>query len=343
LSKQYNRVAIIGLGGQGRTHNAAYAGLPNTKVVAAGEINKERLSAFVEKHPDVRGYTDANALFENEDIDILSIATNTPSHSDLTIAAAGSGVRAVLCEKPMAHSLAAAQQMIDICAAHSVRLAINHTRRWATRYNKLRYMLKNGLIGEIGSLIYVSGGALFGCTATHIFDLKRMLTGREIISVSAGFDAFRRPNPRGAQYHDPGGHALALFEGDTRAFIDVSENLGIPGWFDIHGSLGRIHIEEQRGIWQIMARQGTDREQPPWAARNTLQPVEFPDGYEDWTAALRAGIAELLGDSEITSSGEDGYSALEAIVAAHLSHEKGGSPVALPLTGDALLRKFTFT
>jgi len=343
LSKRCQHAAIIGLGGQGRAHNAAYAGLPNVKLVAICEINPERLSAFINENPDVRGYTDANALFKNEDIDILSIVTNTPSHSYLTIAAVEAGVRAVLCEKPMAHSLEAAKQMIDTCATHGVRLAINHMRRWSTRYNKLCEMLQNGLIGEIGNLIYISGGALFACIATHIFDLMRMLTRREIISVSAGFDAFRRPNPRGEQYYDPGGHALALFEGDTRAFIDLSENLGVPGWFDIHGSLGRIHIEEERGIWQIMVRQGTDREQPPWAARNTLQPIEFPDGGEDWTSVLRAGIVELLGDGKVTSSGEDGYAALEAIVAAHISHENGGVPVALPLTGDALLREFTFT
>ena len=343
MSEQYKRAAIIGLGGQGRGHNTAYAGLSNVKVVAACELNEERLSAFIDENPEVRGYTAVEALFDNENIDILSIVTNTPSHCDLTIAAVESGVQAVLCEKPMAHSLAAARQMIDICAEHDVRLAINHMRRWSPRYHKLRDMLNDGLIGEIGNLIYVSGGALFACIATHIFDLMRMLTGREIISVVAGFDAFRRPNFRGEQYYDPGGHALVLFDGDTRAFIDLSENLGVPGWFDIHGSLGRIHIEEEHGICQIMARQGSDREQPPWANRNTLKPVDFPDGHEDWTAVLQAGIVELLGDNEVMSPGEDGYAALEAIVAAHISHENGGVPVALPLTGDALLREFTFT
>ena len=343
MPKQDKHAAIIGLGGQGKNHNVAYTGVPNVKVVAVCEINDKRLATFIDENPDVRGYTDPHALLENEELDILSITTNTPSHADLTAAAAESGVRAILCEKPMAHSLAAARQMIDVCVAHNVRLAINHTRRWSTQYHKLRDMLKSGLIGEIGSLIYVSGGALFACIATHIFDLVRMLTEREIISVSAGFDAFRRPNFRGAQYHDPGGHALALLEGDTRVFIDLSENLGVPGWFDIHGSLGRIHIEEERGIWQVMARKGADRAQPPWAARNTLQPVDFPDDGENWNAVLRAGLIELLSEDEVTSSGEDGYAALEAIVVAHISHENGGMPVALPLTGDAVSREFTFT
>tara|TARA_B100001964_G_C14173132_1_gene572497 strand:+ start:424 stop:1452 length:1029 start_codon:yes stop_codon:yes gene_type:complete len=340
---EYKRAAIIGLGGQGQSHYMAYQGLSNVKVIAVCEVNQERLSTFIDGNSQVRGYTEAKNLFHNEDIDIVSIVTNTPSHRDLTFAAVESGVQAVLCEKPMAHSAVAARQMIDICAEHNVRLAINHMRRWSPRYHKLRQMLKDHLIGEIGNLIYVSGGALFACIATHIFDLMRMLTQREIISVSGRFDTFRRPNFRGRQYHDPGGYALALFDGDTRALIDLSENLGVPGWFDIHGSLGRVHIEEEGGIWQVMARQGNDRAQPPWASRNTLQPIDFPTDVENWTTVLQEGIIELLDGGPVTSSGEDGYAALEAIVAAHISHENDGVPVALPLAGDDLSRQFTFT
>jgi predicted dehydrogenase len=343
MSKPNQQAAIIGLGGQGRAHYVAYKNVEEVRVTAVCERDGARLSEFITENPDVRGYTDAQELFENETIDILSLVTNTPSHADLTGAAVEAGVSAVLCEKPMAHSLVAAKQMIDICAERGVRLAINHTRRWSPRYHQLRDLLQNGQIGEIGSLVYVSGGALFACITTHIFDLMRMLTGREIRSVSARFDAFRRPNPRGDQFHDPGGHALAHFEGDTRAFIDISENIGVPSWFDIHGSLGRVHIEEERRVLQILARQGRDREQPPWAARNTLQPVEFAETQENWTTVLSAGIIELLGDGEVTSSGFDGYAALEAIVATHISHENGGVPIALPLTGDDLSREFTFT
>ena len=343
MPQSVKQAAIIGLGGQGRSHYVAYQDVPGIKVVAVCESNVERLSAFIDENPDVRGYTSADVLFENEQCNILSIVTNTPSHTDLATAAVEAGVSAILCEKPMAHSLVAARQMIDSCANKGIRLAINHMRRWSPRYHQLRDTLKNGQIGEIGSLVYASGGALFACIATHIFDLMRMLTQREIISVSAQFDAFRRPNPRGAQFHDPGGHALLQFEGDSRAFIDLSENLGVPSWFDIHGSIGRVHIEEERGIWEIFARQGRDREQPPWAARTTLQPVAFAPSAENWTTVLSAGITELIGDGEVTSSGEDGYAALEAIVAAHISHENGGVPVPLPLTGDDLLREFTFT
>ena len=67
-----------------------------------------------------------------------------------------------------------------------------------------------------------------------------------------------------------------------RAFIDLSENLGVPSWFDIHGSMGRVHIEEEHGIWELFARQGRDREQPPMGGAEThssrfhlLQPAKI--------------------------------------------------------------------
>jgi predicted dehydrogenase len=210
-------------------------------------------------------------------------------------------------------------------------------------------LLQGGLIGEIGTLFYVSGGALFGCIATHFFDLARMLTGEDFVSVTGGLSEPRRPNPRGPQFHDPGGYALAWLEGGGRLFIDVSENLGVPGRLEIHGGLGRVLIDEGRGTWEIEARSGADREQPPWAARTALQAVDFPGGPLEAGNPLAAGLAELLGEgghagtAPTSSSGEDGYAALEAVVATHLSHEQDGAPLALPLEEGALEREFTFT
>jgi predicted dehydrogenase len=343
MSERSYRAAIIGLGGQGRAHAAAYAELPHVTVVAACDTHEERLNAFVDDYPDAWPYSDVQELLAREKTDIISLAANTPANLSLVTAACAAGVPAVMCEKPMAHSLAAARQMIDAGAASGTRLAINHTRRWMPRYRRLRELLQGDLIGEVGTFFYVSGGALFGCIATHFFDLARMLTGEDFVSVTGGLSEPRRPNPRGPQFHDPGGYALARLEGGGRLFLDVSEDLGVPGRLEIHGGLGRVLIDESRGTWEIEARSGADREQPPWAARNALQAVDFPGGPLEAGRALAAGLAELLGDGPLSSSGVDGYAALEAIVATHLSHEQGGAPVALPLEGGALEREFTFT
>ena len=148
MSEPTKKAAIIGLGGQGRAHYAAYKVITDVKVVAVCESNTERLSTFIDENPNVRVYPSANALFKEERCDILSIVTNTPSHADLTTAAVEAGVSAVLCEKPMAHSLSSARQMIDMCADRGVRLAINHMRRWSPRYHQLRDMLKTVKSGE---------------------------------------------------------------------------------------------------------------------------------------------------------------------------------------------------
>jgi len=102
-------------------------------------------------------------------------------------------------------------------------------------------------------------------------------------------------------------------------------------------------IDEGRGTWEVEARQGADREQPPWEARHTLQPIDFPGVPLPSDNPLALGLAELLGEGPIASTGEDGYAALEAVVATHLSHERGGVPLPLPLAGEALEREFAFT
>lgn len=343
MSARLYRAAIVGLGAQGRAHAAAYVELPQVRLVAACDINPDRLNAFVDDYPDAWPYSDVQEMLAQERIDLLSLAAHTPANLSLVTAGVEAGVKAILCEKPMAHSLRAARQMIDLCAAAGTRLAINHTRRWMPRYRRLRELLREGLLGEIGTLFYVSGGALFACIATHFFDLARMLTGGNLKTVAGGLSPPRRPNFRGPQFSDPSGYALARLEGGGRLFIDLSEDLGVTGRFEIHGSLGRALIDEGRGTWEVEARQGADREQPPWEARHTLQPIDFPGVPLPSSNPLALGLAELLGEGPISSTGEDGYAALEAVVATHLSHERGGVPLPLPLEGEALEREFTFT
>lgn len=343
MPERLYRAAIVGLGEQGRAHAAAYAELPQVTLAAVCDTNPQRLNTFIDDYPDAWPYSDVQSLLAREKIDLLSLAAHTPANLSLVTAGVEAGVKAIFCEKPMAHSLKAARQIIDTCAAAGTRLAINHTRRWIPRYRRLHELIQGGLLGEIGTLFYVSGGALFACIATHLFDLARMLTGQNFQTIAGGLSAPRRPNPRGPQFSDPGGYALARLAGGGRLFIDLSEDLGVTGRLEIHGSLGRALIDEGRGLWEVEARRGADREQPPWESRHTLQPVDFPGIPLPPANPLALALAELLGEGPISCTGEDGYAALEAIVATYLSHEQGGVPVALPLLEEALEKEFTFT
>jgi len=338
------RAGVIGLGGMGQRHAEAYERTDGVELVAACEVKEEVAAEFRGKRQRVRVYADAGEMLAREKLDVLSIAAHTPVFEDCVLAAVAAGVGRILCEKPMAHSLGAARRMIDACATQQVRLAVNHTRRFDAKHRQLRDLIADGVIGQVSAIISTMRGALFACMATHMFDLARMLTGCEFVSVVGGISpAPHRPNRRGEQYYDPGAHCFAYMDGGVRVYIDHSEDLGTPPRFEALGTMGWVTIEQGRGLWRLEARKAEDRSKPVWDTSVALEEVEFPKGARPGPGPLGAAIEELLGDGPIASQGSDGYAALEAVVATHLSHERGGERVSLPLDGEDVERIFAFT
>jgi myo-inositol 2-dehydrogenase/D-chiro-inositol 1-dehydrogenase/scyllo-inositol 2-dehydrogenase (NAD+) len=91
--------------------------------------------------------TDYRALVEDPAIDAVVICTPEFLHAEQTIAAARSG-KHVLCEKPMARTLAEADAMLAAARAANVRLMIAHSRRFTPRYRRAHELLESGAIGQ---------------------------------------------------------------------------------------------------------------------------------------------------------------------------------------------------
>ena len=115
------RAGVIGLGGMGRRHAETYQQTDGVTLAAACEARPDAADAFRGENPDVRVFADAHEMLEGEALDVLSIAANTPVFEEFALAAVEAGVSRIFCEKPMAHSLAAAQRMVDACEANGVR------------------------------------------------------------------------------------------------------------------------------------------------------------------------------------------------------------------------------
>ena len=112
------------------SHIAAYSINKQTRITAVCDINRERVKSISKQYSIKKVYTDYKRMLANEEIDILSICTPTILHSEICVVAAGYGVKAIFCEKPMAASLQEAEKMIRTCRRNNVKLAINHTKRW---------------------------------------------------------------------------------------------------------------------------------------------------------------------------------------------------------------------
>jgi predicted dehydrogenase len=328
------RAAVIGLGRHGMRHLQAYQRLDNVEIAAVCDVRAENVAAAVSEFPTARGYDDWKQLLTNERLDVISVVTNGPTHAPITMAAAEAGVKHVLCEKPFATSVADALRMIAACQDHGTRLAVCHGRRWVSSYQQLRDLIAGGLIGKVCHFWFTCGGGLFAGNGTHFMDLARMLSGGDPISVTATVDRTGTPNPRGAEFEDPGAVAIYHFDNGMRLVVDMFEDLGIPPRIEIVGSIGRILIDEVEGRWEIGARSGADREKPVGHYWLPLAPVPFEPAALDMVEILVGGLKELLGGGVITCSGADGLTTLEMVIGAHVSSRNGGIPVRLPLSEE---------
>ena len=91
--------------------------------------------------------TDYRALVEDPALDAVVVCTPEFLHAEQVVAAARAG-KHVLCEKPMARTLAEADAMLAAAEAAGVRLMIAHSRRFTGRYQRAHELLKSGAIGQ---------------------------------------------------------------------------------------------------------------------------------------------------------------------------------------------------
>jgi predicted dehydrogenase len=315
-------------------HLQAYRGLDEVEIVAVCDVRSEKVGAAVAEFREARGYSDWRQLLSNERLDVISVVTNGPTHAPVTIAAAELGVGHVLCEKPFATSIADGLRMIEACNDRGTRLSVCHGRRWVSSYQQLRDLIREGLIGKLRHFWFTCGGGLFAGNGTHFMDLARMLSGANPASVTAMVDSTGTPNPRGAEFEDPGAVAVYHFDNGMRMVVDMFEDLGIPPRIEIAGSIGRILIDEVEGRWEIAARAGDDREKPVGQYWLPLVPQAFEPAPLDMVEILVSGLKELLGGGPLSCSGADGLTTLEMVIGAHVSSRNGGVPIRLPLSAE---------
>ena len=118
------------------------------ELVAVADVRAEAAVTAAEMYGVETHYTDYQEMLRRERLDFVDICTPEFLHPEQTEAAAQAGVH-VLCEKPMASSIAGADRMIAACEAAGVKLMIAHSRRFTGRYMQIRAAIERGEIGEV--------------------------------------------------------------------------------------------------------------------------------------------------------------------------------------------------
>ncbi len=348
------RAAVIGAGGISQQHIHGYLDTGRYEVVALADLEP---GAMQEKNDlfDIapRHFTDARAMMQEMQPDVVSVCTWHAGHSLWTIAAAAYQPKAILCEKPMADTVGHAEQMLIACERNQVKLAIGHQRRFLPSYILARDMIREGRVGPV-HLVQSFGGAGLPNFASHQMDMYRfLLNDDECVWVMGNIERKTDQYERNTRIEDcavgtfhfrSGAQALILSDVlthqgahtyGTDATRPEGQGLNVrPSYYQgarIYGAEGMIDLtttdlkllnHETRGVWErhvpdgkfyTVADQGSRFE---WVEGGAAQ----ADGVADW----------VEGAEPYRSTGEDGYKALQMVHAVYESarmHEK----VYLPL------------
>ena len=116
------------------------------EVVAVMSSDPERGQRFAGENGIATATTDLDALLASA-IDAVYVSTTNDHHCSQTLAAAAAG-KHVLCEKPLALSLADARRMVAACKAAGVQMGTNHHLRNAATHRAIHAAIKAGHIGK---------------------------------------------------------------------------------------------------------------------------------------------------------------------------------------------------
>jgi len=126
-------------------------------VTGSREKGRRWAQEFGFPESSIYGYDTMARMADNKDIDIVYVATPNSLHPEHTIAAAWAG-KHVICEKPMANSVADCGAMMTACRLNKVKLSIGYRLQFEPHYQELKRLARTQ---EFGPWTKLSGGLSF--------------------------------------------------------------------------------------------------------------------------------------------------------------------------------------
>lgn len=357
MPKRY-RVAVIGRTGKGNYGHGldtVWKQIDNVDIVAVADEDEKGRAAAAQRLGAKNAYADYRQMLDKERPQIVSVADRfLDAHRDMVVACAQAGA-SVFLEKPMARTLAEADEMVRACEQHHVKLAIAHQTRYSPRLRVVRDLIGEGRLGDLlelrgrGKEDSRGGGQDLMVLGTHVMDLMRFVAGDarwcHARVLQGGKPATKADIREGGEGMGPilGDHLLATYGFDRGAVGSFGTHRAKDG----AGSRFGLAIYGSKGVIQVTTGSlpaAAFLDDPSWFPGRskkawqeiTSAGVGKPEPLKD--GGLNQGnvwivqdlLAAIETDRQPVGSMYDGRAALEMILAVYESHRTGG-PVTLPL------------
>lgn len=345
------KYAIIGCGRIATNH--IKAALHNKlEIVALCDVVPEKTTELLKKHQldgsnVVKTYTDYKEMIAENQIDMLSIATESGLHAEIALYCIGQNINIII-EKPMAMSIEDADKIIASAEEKGVKVAACHQNRFNIAVQQMRQAIDQGRFGKLShGAIHVrwnrdhsyydqaswrgtwrqDGGALMN-QCIHGIDLLRWLMGDEIVEVygktSRQFHDYLEAEDIGMAIVTFNNGAIATIEGTTNVYPhNLEETLYL------FGEQGTVKLGGKStnniDVWEFDDEAENDHK------NKGLEEITT-DVYGNGHTRLFADMVKAIkNDRPPYVDAKAGKAALELVLAIYKSAAEG-KPVKFPLT-----------
>ena len=300
------KVGVVGCGSWGRNHARVYKDLPGVELIGVADVNPVVVKDIGERYR-VPYYTDPDKIVCDPEIQLVSICTPTVTHAELGLKAMECGIH-VLVEKPMANSVAEAEELIRTAEKRHCRLTVGFVERFNPA---VKDVYRRVAAGEIGDVILahsrrvsrspgrIGDVGVVKDLAIHDIDIVNNLMGVMPEYVSAVTGKIRH------MYEDYANINM-LYTDDRNAFVEANwltprrirtlTVTGTEGIINVEYTTQQITIENDKMITQ-----------------------PFLPYKEPLMEELASFVRHVLDDKEPEITGKDGLNALRICEAALLS------------------------
>lgn len=255
--KKEIRIGLIGHKFMGVAHSNAFRNaaamydLPYriTMKAVCGKDTDKNLAAFADRFGWESYEQEWQNLVKRDDIDLICIAVPGFLHKDIAVKAAANG-KHILCEKPLANTLADAEEMVKAVQSAGVRHCCGYTYRMTPALALARQLFEQGRIGRVYDVFVryaqdwladpnfafvwrhdktLAGSGALGDIGAHSVDAIRFVTGMNIKKLVSQMNTMIPERPLDANH--PRGERAKVTVDDVTQFLCEFDN-GAPGCFE---------------------------------------------------------------------------------------------------------------
>ena len=160
------RVGLLAYGAIGDEHNGAIKATAGMTLAAVCDTKPERLEAALKISPDAKTFSDAHAMLDSGEIDLVVVSTPPNSHYSWAKEALNRGIHVML-EKPMALTAEQCDELMALARSKELLLVVYQNRRYDLDFLTMKDLIDSDQIGEVFHYESFVGGYSKPCSYWH--------------------------------------------------------------------------------------------------------------------------------------------------------------------------------